>query len=324
MPSGKILTSKFKPAWWLPDPHSQTLWANIFRRIPPIKYLPERLELPDGDFVDICWTTNTSGPLVAVFHGLEGGLSSSYASSIMRHIHSLGWRGVFMYFRGCSGETNRLNRSYHSGDTGDIRYLLEILKTRYPDTPLAIIGYSLGGNSMLKYLGESALNTPVKAAVAISVPYLLKDSANRLSGGFSKIYQWRLVRSLQQKIRMKFARRQAPFDIDKLEKLTTFYKFDDHITAPLHGFSGADDYYSKSSSRQYLSRITIPTLLLHASDDPFMTSTAIPEEDELSNSVVLELSHKGGHVGFVGGIVPWNPQYWLDKRITEFLNPYLL
>ena len=324
MPVGKIVSSKYRPAWWLPDPHSQTLWPYLFHRCADIPLKPERLELADGDFVDLCWTSNTSGPLVAVFHGLEGNIRSPYATSIMAHIHNKGWRGVFMHFRGCSGEINRLERSYHSGETGDIRYLLEILRQRFPETPIAAIGYSLGGNALLKYLGESADKTPVFASVAISVPYLLHNSADRLSKGLSRLYQWRLIQSLQKKVRNKFKLRKAPFSLDNLNTLNTFYKFDDKITSPLHGFSSADEYYSQSSCREYLARIQVPTLLVHARNDPFMTSSAIPNADELSESVILELSDKGGHAGFVSGIVPWNTQYWLEQRITEFLTPYIL
>ncbi|MGY8815047.1 MAG: hydrolase [Gammaproteobacteria bacterium] len=323
MQSGSIVPSKFKPAWWLPDSHSQTLWQYFIRRKNKIKLIPERLELPDGDFVDLCWTTNMTGPLIAVFHGLEGDITSPYSNAIMHYLHTLGWRAVFMHFRSCSGEMNRLERSYHSGDTDDIRYLIQLLQTRYPDVPIATIGYSLGGNALLKYLGESGAASQVVASVAVSVPYLLHDSAKTLSKGLSRFYQWRLVRSLQKKVHKKFFGKNSTVKITSLHKLNTFYKFDENITAPLHGFKNAEEYYLKSSCRQYLSKIRTPTLLLHARDDPFMSSVAIPNEEELSDTVILEFSDKGGHVGFVGGIVPWKAQYWLEKRITNFLKYYI-
>jgi predicted alpha/beta-fold hydrolase len=323
MPAGRIVPSSFKPAWWLPGPHSQTLWPYLFRRRHHTTYNNQRLELPDGDFVDLCLTPGISGPIVAIFHGLEGDIHSPYAAAIMATLHNRGWRGVFMHFRGCSGIPNRLDRSYHSGDTGDIRFLIDVLSERHPGTPLAVIGYSLGGNAVLKYLGENGSHTTIKAAVAVSVPYVLQDSATRLSRGFSRLYQRRLVRSLHAKLRNKFAERQPPFDMGNPRSLDTFYKFDDAITAPLHGFRNADDYYMRSSSRQYLAKIRVPTLLLHARNDPFMTPAVLPSENELSETVTLELSDHGGHVGFTGGMFPWNPVYWLEQRIIAYLNQYL-
>ncbi|MGK0296962.1 MAG: putative alpha/beta-fold hydrolase [Gammaproteobacteria bacterium] len=323
MQPGSIVPSDFNPAWWLPDPHSQTLWQYFFRRKIKLELISERLELPDGDFVDLCWTTNTTGPLIAVFHGLEGDITSPYSNAIMHYIHTLRWRAVFMHFRSCSGEMNRLERSYHSGETDDIRFLIQVLQTRYPDVPIATVGYSLGGNALLKYLGESGAASRVVASVAVSVPYLLHDSAISLSKGLSRFYQWRLVRSLQDKVRKKFIGKKSTISINTLHKLTTFYKFDENITAPLHGFKSADEYYFKSSCRQYLSKIRAPTLLLHAKNDPFMSISAIPKAEELSDTVILELSDKGGHVGFVGGIVPWKAEYWLEERITNFLKHYI-
>jgi len=320
---GRIIQSSYQPAWWLPDAHSQTLWPYLFRRKHTLQYTNERLELPDGDFVDCCWTTNPTGPIVAVFHGLEGSIHSPYASAIMAAIHAKGWRGVFMHFRGCSGTPNRLERSYHSGDTGDISFFLDTLAHRYPDIPLATIGYSLGGNALLKYLGESVGSSPVATAVAISVPYVLQDSAKRLSQGVSQAYQWQLVSSLRNKVKLKFADRASPIDLNGLDKLDTFYKFDDQITARLHGFRGAEDYYAQSSCRRYLGGIRTPTLLLHARNDPFMTPAAIPEEHELPDNVILELADAGGHVGFVSGKLPWNPVYWLEQRMIEFLEQYI-
>jgi len=309
--------------WWLRNPHLQTLWSYLFRPRPALTLKPERLELPDGDFVDLCWTTNTSGAIVAVFHGLEGSIDSPYASAIMAAIHKRGWRGVFMHFRGCSGVPNRLERGYHSGDTGDIAFLLHTLKNRYPSVPLGIIGYSLGGNAMLKYLGTMGSDAPVTVAVAVSVPYLLHHSADRLSQGFSRLYQTHLIHSLKDKIRRKFEGNNTRLPIQTLDTLKTFYQFDDLITAPMHGFAGVDDYYQQSSSRQYLPGIRVPALLIHALDDPFMRAETLPNRNELPDNVRLEVSGHGGHVGFVTGRYPWNPVYWLEHRIITYLNQYL-
>jgi uncharacterized protein len=321
--SGLISLSQFQAARWLADPHLQTLWPQLVRRQQAVVLRPERLELPDGDFVDLCWTRNKSGPVVAVFHGLEGSINSPYAKGIMASIQARGWRGVFMHFRGCSGESNRLDRNYHSGDTGDIAYLLETLHKRKPDTPLAAVGFSLGGNALLKYLGEYPGLNYLSAAVAVSVPFLLDVGADRLNQGVSKIYQRHLISRLQKKMKAKYRDRQAPISIDHVEKLTTFHLFDDQITAPLHGFDGVDDYYNRSSSRQFLKHIDTQTLIIHSIDDPFMTPAAIPREDELAQQVCLELSDRGGHVGFIGGKYPWQASYWLEQRIPEFLTTYL-
>ena len=327
MKHGKIVASRFNPAWWLPGGNLQTLWPYFFRRPVKIDLITERLELADGDFVDLCLTTTTRGPIVAVFHGLEGCIDSHYAKPILAAVEQSGWRGVFMHFRGCSGEYNRLARSYHSGDTGDIGFLIDHLRERFPGAPIAAIGYSLGGNALLKYLGETDRQGQIHAAVAVSVPYLLDEGAKKLNSGFSRVYQRHLLGCLQRKIAGKFASKNfpgdCPIDVSNALQLNDFFQFDDKVTAPLHGFAGADDYYSRSSSRQYLKSINAPTLLIHARDDPFMTETVIPLEMELSGFVQLELAETGGHLGFVSGELPWHPVYWLEQRITEFLRTYL-
>ena len=313
----------FQPAWWCRGPHAQTLWARLLRRTPRISYWRERLELPDGDFIDLDWSENGSGPIVIILHGLEGSSASPYARGIMRAIERRGWRGVVMHFRGCSGEPNRLARSYHSGDTEDLAYFIHTLRRREPRTPLAAIGFSLGGNVLLKWLGKTGPAVPLRAAVAVSVPYVLHCAAERLNRGFSRLYQWRLMRSLCRTVIEKRRNIELPLKIQNLSTLKSFRDFDEHVTAPLHGFDGADHYYSVSSARQYLKGITVPTLLLHARDDPFMTETAIPLKNELSETVTLEVSPHGGHVGFVMGTWPWQARYWLEERIPLYLEQNL-
>ena len=234
-----------------------------------------------------------------------------------------GWRGVAMHFRGCSGEPNRLARSYHSGETGDFAYFIDTLHQREPRSPLAAVGFSLGGNVLLKWLGKTGERAPLRAAVAVSVPFVLQYASDRLQRGFSRLYQWQLMRSMRGAVAEKRHRMDLPIKIKDLSSLKSFRDFDEHVTAPLHGFDSADHYYTVSSSRQDLKDITVPTLLLHARDDPFMTESAIPRPDELSGSVTLELSPHGGHVGFVAGIWPWRPRYWLDERIPAYLARYL-
>lgn len=310
----------FTPPWWLRNAHLQTLWAGFMRRAPQPALRRERLELPDGDFVDLDWTIGPDGPVVIILHGLQGSSDSSYARGILGSLHQQGYRAVLMHFRGCSGEPNRLPRFYHAGDTGDLHTLIHTLRAREPRTPLAAVGYSLGGNVLLKYLGQHGGGAPLTCAVTVSVPFDLHDAAQRLERGPSRVYQYGLLRSLRMAVREKFKRMPAPINLDDLAEISTIREYDDKITAPLHGFSGVDEYYTESSCRQFLSRIRTPTLILHAADDPFMTPAAIPAQAELSRHVTLELSERGGHVGFICGSAPWKTRYWLEQRIPDYLE----
>ena len=320
-----IIQSRFKPAWWIPGAHGQTIWPYYFRITPRIPLTWERQELPDGDFLDLVWSTDTNGPLVILFHGLEGSIHSHYSKSMLAKLYTMGWQGVFMHFRGCSGLHNRLARSYHSGDTGDIRFIIRKLTKRFPGRPLAAVGYSLGGNALLKYLGEDQSETPLFAAAAVSVPFDLARAAEYLDQGLSRFYQRHLVRKLQKRTIEKFCHRDdAPFSLQQVNQWKTFHEFDDHVTAPLHGFSGSDEYYRSSSSRQFLDKISIPTLLIQSLDDPFLPEDALPDENDLSNQVTLELSSGGGHVGFIYGNIPGKAAYWPEIRIPEFLQEQLI
>ncbi len=313
------MSDAFKPAWWCRGPHMQTLWPFLFRRTTRVELRRERIELPDGDFLDLDWTINNNGPIVLVLHGLEGSSNSKYARGLLKAVHDHGWRGVVMHFRGCSGEPNRLPRGYHSGETGDLAYVVDLLRRREPEAPFFVVGFSLGGNVLLKWLGEAGARAPVKAAIAVSVPFLLAESAKRLERGFSQTYQWGLIRSMCQSVSEKRKWMKLPLKIEDLSTLKTFRDFDEHVTAPLHGFAGADDYYLRSSSRQYLKGIQVLTLIIQSRDDPFMTDAVIPRPDELSSTVRLELCDHGGHVGFVAGGHPWAPRYWLERRIVKQL-----
>src|SRR3990167_2282858 len=305
--------NQFKPAWWLPNSHLQTLWPPIFRRnIKDLQLERERLELPDGDFIDLDWVSRQKqGPLVLILHGLEGSIESHYAKGMLQTVTQYGWRGVFMHFRGCSGEPNRLARSYHSGETGDIDYVISLLRDREPNLILAAVGFSLGGNVLLKWLGEKKDTNSLQAAIAISVPFELHKAAVRIQQGFSKFYQWYFIRCLRDRLALKFQSSPSSIDPSLIYKVSTMYDFDDKITAPLHGFTGVEEYYSTASSRQYLNSIKVPTLILHAKDDPFMSEDVIPKLHELSPHVKLEVTETGGHVGFVSGKYPWRPEYWL-------------
>ena len=313
-------STDFRPAWWLPGPHTQTLWSVLCRRRPRLILQRQQLELSDGDFLDLDWLPGGRGPIVLILHGLEGSSASHYACGLLAAIAQRGWRALVMHFRGCSGKPNRLARSYCAADTADVAQLVNWLRQREPDTPLAAVGYSLGGNVLLKWLGESKTDNPLRAAIAVSVPFLLDTTARRLNQGFSRLYQAYLLRALKRSYQNKFqSHPNPPVPLDELATLRDFLGFDDRITAPLHGFANVHDYYAQASCRPYLRHIHVPTLILHALDDPFMLPAVVPDASELASCVHMELCPHGGHVGFVAGRWPWRAEYWLERRIPEFL-----
>lgn len=318
----KRIQSSFRPAWWLQSPHLQTLWPVLFRPRPELNLQTERVELNDGDFIDLAWHPLANAPLVMVIHGLEGSLQSHYAQTLLQALHNSGFSSVFMHLRGCSGTPNRLANSYHSGLTQDIAQILEHLKAtkRMPD---ALVGFSLGGNLTLKYLGETGAASGLQTAVAVSIPFQLEECACKLEQGFATVYGSYLLNNLKASYRRKFQRRPSPLEVE-VKSLNTLYQFDDQITAPLNGFTDAHDYYTRSSCRPYLIRIQTPTLIIHAKDDPFMYPSTAPTEEMLSDAITLELTEQGGHVGFVGQRGLWHADYWLEKRIVEWLQHKLL
>jgi hypothetical protein len=268
------------------------------------------------------WTTGAQGPIVLVLHGLEGGIRSHYAAGIMRRIHELGFRGALPHFRGCSGEPNRLPIGYHSGFTQDLEYFSGLLKQQEPDTPLAAVGYSLGGNVLLKWLGESPAAGRLVTGVAVSVPFDLGICSAAIERGLSRIYMWNLMARMRESAKEKFSRIASSITLPDIGRLRTFRQFDDAMTAPLHGYRNADDYYARCSSRFVLKDIRVPTLILHSADDPFMTPAAVPQAEELSAAVRFELSPHGGHVGFVNGSL-LKPNMWLPERIGRHLQEHL-
>jgi len=310
----------FRPAWWLPGGHLQTLFPTLFRVRRPPPVTRERLELDDGDFLDLDWTREQPGPLVLLLHGLEGTQHSHYVSGFMGALERSGLQCVQMYFRGCSGEPNRLPRSYHSGETGDLQTVLDHIRQRHPQRAIYVAGVSLGGNALLKWLGENPQQQQVQRAAAISVPFDLDNAAVKLEHGLSRVYQDYLLRKLRRSLNNKATRVDMPVDVSDLSRLSSFRRFDNEITAPLHGFDGVDDYYKKSSSRDFVSRIVTPTLIIHALNDPFMTPEAIPAET--GPGVSLEVYASGGHVGFVSGWLPLRPRYWLEQRIMAYFTPH--
>ncbi len=290
----------------------------------------ERVELPDGDFLDLDWVARAGGtttmdrePLVLVLHGLEGCAESGYALEMYRALVREGLAPVGLNFRACSGEPNRLPRMYHSGETGDLAHVLHLLRRRYPERRLGVAGFSLGGNVLLKFLGErsgpSHANGTPGAAVAISVPFDLSAGAEWIERGFSRVYRRYLVRRLHRKVRRKRAILEPHVDVERVLDARTFREFDDAATAPLHGFAGAEDYYRRSSSSPFIAAIDVPTLVIHALDDPFVPPEAVPREALQQNPTIEAcISERGGHVGFVTG-PPWRPRFWAEREAARFL-----
>ena len=323
-----ILASEFRPARWLRNRHAQTIYPALpWSGAPQFRYRRDHLELPDGDMTTVDWAETPANPgpeapLLTVLHGLEGSANSTYARLLVKSATDRGWQAAVLHFRDCGDYRNRLPRRYHAGETGDIRYFLESLKSAGHTGPMVAAGFSLGGNVLLKYLGENGQNTPLSAAVGVCVPLNLHDSANALTNGFSKIYQHYLLKKMKNAIRRKFDRHTAAFDWDRAMNAGNFADFDDAVTAPLHGFSGKDEYYDRCSSQAFLRQIERPTLIINALDDPFMSPNAVPGPSSLSDTVQLEISANGGHVGFIDGGPPWRPTYYLPDRILGFLEQH--
>ena len=319
------MSQAFKPAFGLANRHFQTLYSSFFRKSLDLDFEIEKFELLDGDFVDCYWyekpDSGSSKPIVILFHGLAGSYKSPYIQGTMKKLSQNGFASVLMHFRGCSEEENRLPRAYHSGDSGDSSAWIQSVKDRFPSSKLFAIGYSLGGNMLLKLTGEYGDKSPLTAVVSVSAPLQLDICADSINSGFSKIYQKHLVGNLNTQLEEKYNKHNIESLIglkkEEVKKIKTFWEFDDIYTAKIHGFDSAQDYYTKSSSKQFLVKIKTPTLIIHSTDDPFMTPKILPTTDELSDFVKLELSSNGGHVGFIGGTI-FKPSFWLEDRISNY------
>lgn len=331
-PPGPIIQSRFRPARWLRNPHAQTMYPSLPWSWPSRPQLRrETLELPDGDATAVDWLVDAdalsdAAPLLIILHGLEGSAESSYARMLMDAALAHNWRSCVLHFRDCGDYRNRLPRRYHAGETNDLRHFINELQTSREASgnagPLMVAGFSLGGNVLLKYLGESANETPIKAATAVCVPLDLHECAAALNIGFSRLYQRHLLKRMKSSVARKFDSHTAAFNWERAMSAATFDDFDDAVTAPLHGFTGKQDYYDRCSSVNFLSTISRQTLIINALDDPFMTRKVIPTADRLSSAVTLEVAEHGGHVGFISGGTPWHPEFYLPGRIIEFLEPH--
>jgi predicted alpha/beta-fold hydrolase len=328
----KIIQSEFIAPQWLNNGHAQTMLPIMPWSWPSKPTLRrETLELPDGDITAVDWLAEAdslpdSAPLMLILHGLEGSAKSSYARMLMEAVFARGWRPCVLHFRDCGDYRNRLPRRYHAGETNDLRYFLNELQTSRNGAgnpgPLLAVGYSLGGNVLLKYLGESKFDTPLAAAVSVCAPLDLHVCSDALNVGFSKIYQRYLLKKMKRSVAEKFDRHTAAFNWKRAMNSKTFAEFDDAVTAPLHGFDGKQDYYDRCSSVHFLEWIERPTLIINSLDDPFMTPDIIPCAEQLSDAVSIEVASKGGHVGFINGGTPWRPEFYLPGRIVEFLEPF--
>lgn len=322
------MTESFTPPRWAAGPHSQTLLARILRSSRGLSFERERIETPDGDFFDVDWgPTPRGGSAVAiVIHGLEGSSRRSYVRNACRELFRQDVRPVALNFRGCSGEPNRTLPYYHSGDTRDLRQLIQLIRDRNPDARVGALGFSLGGNVLLKLLGESTDGGAalLDAAVAMSVPYDLAAGCALLERSWmGRQYSNYFLRSLRRKVGFKRDRLPGVLDMERVDAAETIWAFDDWVTAPLNGFEDAADYYARCSSNQFLPSIRVPTLLLHAEDDPFLPPSAIPHGAARSNPhLELRLTTGGGHVGFVHG-APWAPRFWADENGGAFLGQTL-
>ncbi|WP_455757224.1 hydrolase [Sulfurimonas sp.] len=320
------MSDNFRPAFGMKNRHIQTLYSSIFRKNKEPKVEIEKFILNDGDFLECYWNKannpHANTPIVILFHGLAGSFKSPYIQGMMNSLSEAGFNSVLMHFRSCSGEMNKLPRSYHSGETGDAAEFISSVKKRFPHAKLFGIGYSLGGNMLLKLLGEQGQNSLLDGAVSVSAPMQLDICANVMNKGFSRFYQYHLIKSLKTSLIEKYTMHDMKsligIDIDEVKKIKTFWEFDGAYVAPIHGFNSAQDYYTKSSSKRYLRDIRRKTLIIHALDDPFMNNNILPTQTEITKHISLEVSKYGGHVGFISGTI-FKPKYWLDSRIINFL-----
>jgi uncharacterized protein (TIGR02444 family) len=322
---GIIATSTFSPPWWANNRHVQTIFPRFFQRRKQLSVTWESLSVANGDVVELAWGPKLSKPkgIVVMFHGLEGNIRSHYANDMIAHLASDNWLTVMMHFRGCAGKPNLTTRAYHSGDTEDALYLLQKIEREFPKLPRMALGVSLGANMLLKLLAENPSQHGLQAAVAISAPLKLAECAATVSKGFSRVYQKYLLNNMKRNLKIKMKRLDysniLDLRFDEVDSLKTFREFDERVTAPLHGFKNADDYYRQCSSFSKLKDVHCDTLILHAADDPFMDQSVIPKPQDLSPSIKFELSEKGGHVGFLQG-KPWSSSIWLHKRVLAYLN----
>ena len=310
---------------WLPGGHAQTIYPYFLPR-PAVRFRRERLEAPDGDVWDFDWVDADAppdeAPLVVLFHGLEGGSGSHYARTLMAAVHALGWRGVIPHFRGCGGELNHRPRAYHSGDHEEVGAMLAAIRARVPPaTPIHAVGVSLGGSALLNWLGRAgaAAGATLSRAAAVSAPLDLVAAGTAIDQGANRIYAHHFLSTLTPKARAIAERFPGTLDPARLVRVRSMFDFDDAVTAPLHGFAGALDYWQRASSLPWLPAIAVPTLVINARNDPFIPAASLPSAAAVGAAVMLEQPATGGHVGFLQGPFP-GELGWLARRLLEFIR----
>jgi predicted alpha/beta-fold hydrolase len=316
----------FTAGRYIGNPHLQTILPLFLSRT-KVDYLKEEFRFLDGDFTEIAWSEDPRNKVfsdvVVLFHGLGGSAESVYIQEMMMHIKQMGSLGVLMHFRGCGNRTNDTVRSYHAGETEDADFFINTLKHRFPQARFHAIGYSLGGNMLLKLISTYTEASPLDSAVAVSTPLELETCTLHLNKGLANIYQFYLLKDLKAHLLKKAYKLDLVttlgLSIKRIKAIKSIYEFDDIYTAPVHGYSDAHEYYTRNSSKQFLSEIRTPTLMIHAHDDPFMPASVFPSGKELSESIQFELYEHGGHVGFIEGSL-FQPSFWLQKRIQSFIE----
>jgi predicted alpha/beta-fold hydrolase len=326
-----------RPAWWVPGPHLQTVWARLARSRRLVTFEREILTTPDDDDLVLDHVAGPAGtPRVLLLHGLEGSAHSLHTQGLALLVARAGWRGTVLNFRSCARDArdiavrlpNRRPRLYHSGETGDLDFVVRTLKAREPATPLYGVGFSLGGAVLLKWLGEAGAASGIRAAATISVPYDLAAASRFLERPVGRIYYGHFVSRLKSKaldLLARFPRETAHIDPDHVRHARTFHEFDERLTAPLHGFASADDYYRRSSSLPFLARIAVPTLCLSSEDDPLIPGESAHRARAAAAAaapVRFEITPWGGHTGFVAGDWPWRPRYWAEDAAIDWLRTH--
>ena len=321
-----LYTGHYTAPSWLPGGNAQTLYPYFNKPAQLFTYRRERWELDDGDFIDVDWSDGSDeSPLVVFFHGLEGGSSSHYILSMINSLKRHHWRCAVIHFRGCSGEPNRLSRAYHAGDSSEIDWMLRRITTQAQTTgtaqPVYVMGVSLGGNALLKWLGEQGERAKelVAGVATVSVPLDLAAAGSALDKGFNQVYTRHFLDTLKDKVFDKLQQFPGLFDAHALKKCASIYDFDNIVTAPLHGFRDTDDYWRQSSSKQWLPHVQVPTLVINARNDPFMPASVLPAQTEVSPMVTLEFPEEGGHAGFMQGPFPGKLS-WLPQKILSFFH----
>ena len=322
--------SHYRPAWWIPGGHAQTLWGKLAPARQSVPTRVERWETPDDDFLEIHRLDAPANapigtPHVLLLHGLEGSIHSHYSQGLLSEMRRRGWSADLLIWRSCGSEPNRARRFYHSGETGDLALAIHRIALERPNTPLAVAGVSLGGNILLKYLGEQRndARTMITAAAAVSVPFDLAQGSDYINRGFSKLYQKYFLDSLKRKAIEKQSRYPDLPEPARINAIRSLRGFDDTVTAPVHGFDDAIDYYARSSSIRYLHEITVDTLFLNAVDDPFLPSEVLADVSRIAKRnphLTIDFPLRGGHAGFVGGRNPFRPFYYLERRVGDFLS----